>query len=127
MSYTPSSQGPFIVGILNTTVSNVGSTEVTINYNEFRTSRGLLTTTPPTVSGLAFTDVTSESGQGTNPYGEHCPKTGGGYGCDIARKKGRRGASGAVGCAVYSNDTYAFRYHAYDNNNLISNSHGYIL
>lgn len=125
MSYTPISEGPFVVGILNTTTS-AGSTETTINYDEFRTSRGLLSSTP-TLTGLAFSDVSAQVGAGTNAYGEHCPKTGGGYGCDIVRNKGKRGASGAVGCAVYSSDTFAFRYHAYDNNDLIYSSHGYVL
>jgi hypothetical protein len=126
MSYTPHS-GPFFVGLI--TSDKTGPiTETTINYDEFRTSLGLYASTSLTMSGLAYTDVISEVGAGTNMYGQHTPKSGYGYGADMKRDGATRAYAGAIGCANLSTDPVILRYKGLvDSNDVIKGSHIYII
>tara|TARA_R100001463_G_scaffold60589_1_gene113151 strand:+ start:312 stop:692 length:381 start_codon:yes stop_codon:yes gene_type:complete len=126
MSYTPNA-GPLFVGLVTSTQAGA-ATETTINFNEFRTSKGLYGSTSLNLTGLAFTDLTSTTGTGgLVGYGEHSPKSGGGFGADVTRTAGTLGCAGAIGCASLSSDDVIIRYKAYDANDVITSSHIFII
>ena len=102
-------KGPFYIGLI-TSSKTTSTTETTLSIDEFRTSYGKYPFTSLNITGLAYSDLTSNRGFGARPYGEHTAKSGAGYGTDVSRGFGGKGCGGSIGCAFLSNDPVLIRY-----------------
>ena len=126
MTYQPSRRvGPYVIGIINTAVT-VTATEQDIALDDYYTSYGALSAAP-TVSGIAFSDMSTGLYQGLAPYSQQCPKAGGGFGSDLPRTLGSRTCGGSLGCAIYSNDTPILRRKSYDSDEVLIDCHVLVL
>lgn len=115
-------RGPFIVNKLTSSVSITNYNFLTINLTDHRTSAGQITG-KPNLTGLAFSDMTTETGGGHSAIGMHRPSVSSGeYGADQSRFWRGRGSAGSLGVSLLSAETAVIQYRAgYDANDTIVN------
>ena len=95
MSYQSYRPGPFVLSKLTTPYTYSNTTEFTLTLDNHYTSSGLIPYNP-TISGLVFSDITTEK-VGAWIVAMHKPTSGGKYGGDEPQATPGRG-KGAATC-----------------------------
>jgi|DEB0MinimDraft_10_1074344.scaffolds.fasta_scaffold17598_6 hypothetical protein len=105
-------RGPFIVNKLVTSTSFSNLNFNTLTLTDSRTSAGVYAGTP-SLTGLAFSDMTSEKAGSQPPIGMHRPSISSGkYGGDTARWGVGRGSAGSIGVSILSAEQPVIQYRA---------------
>ena len=124
MSYQSVKEGPFVLSKLTSPYTFTNTTEFTLSLDNHYTSQGLLPYNP-TISGLAFSDITTENNYYTSSM--HKPTSSGKYGSDEPQAMPGRGSAGSLGCGIYSNETPEVYYKSTFNPNDIITNDSYVI
>ena len=119
MSYQSIKEGPFVLSKLPSPYTFSNTTAFTLSLDNHYTSQGLLPYVP-SISGLAFSDITTENNSYT--VGMHRPTSSGKHGGDEPQAMIGRANAGSIGCGIYSNGTPEVYYKSsYNANDTITN------